>query len=54
MGGLLGRILQWFRNWIRWLLDWIRSLFGGGGPIEDDKCCGLARKDNECQYFGGK
>jgi hypothetical protein len=41
-------------DWIRKLLDWLHSLFrGGGGPIPDDKCCGLARLDNECIYYFG-
>jgi hypothetical protein len=54
LGSLISRILEWWRNWIRWLIDWIRSHSGGGGTIEDDKCCGLARRDNECNYFGDK
>ena len=27
---------------------------GGGGVIVDDKCCFLARPDNECRYQGDK
>lgn len=41
-------------DWIRRLLEWLLSLFrGGGGTIPDDKCCGLARLDNECIYYFG-
>jgi hypothetical protein len=50
IGGLIGAI--W--DLIRRLLDWLRSLFtGGGGTIPDDRCCGLARLDNECIYYFG-
>lgn len=47
IGGLIRSILHWIRK----ILEWLRSLFGGGGVIEDDKCCVLARRDNECNYF---
>jgi hypothetical protein len=48
-------LIRWIRELIRRLLEWIKSLFGGGGgPIEDDRCCSLARLDNECRYVGGK
>jgi hypothetical protein len=45
---------NWIRELIRRILEWIRGLFGGGGPIEEDYCCYLARRDNECRYFGSK
>jgi hypothetical protein len=51
VAGLIRTILEWIRR----LWAWILSLFrGGGGPIEDDKCCFLARRDNECHWVGDK
>jgi hypothetical protein len=39
---------------IRRLIDWLRSISkSGGGAIPDDRCCGLARLDNECIYSLG-
>lgn len=32
------------------ILDWWDLPSGGGDPIPDDKCCGLARKDKECNW----
>src|SRR3712207_6464553 len=50
MAGFLESIVRRIRR----LIEWIRALFGGGGgPIADDKCCYLARRDNECRYFFG-
>jgi len=45
---------SWWRRFIEWLLWWIRSHSGGGGTIPDDKCCFLARTDNECRWLGSK
>jgi hypothetical protein len=43
---------QW--DFLRRFFEWLRSLFaGGGGTIEDYKCCSLARPDNECIYYFG-
>jgi len=40
---------------IRIILEWLaRFNTGGGGTIPDDKCCYLARKDNECNWVGSK
>lgn len=53
----MSSIWDWFRNFWRWLLELIRRLLGqsgGGGTIPDDKCCGLARLDRECQWVGSK
>lgn len=51
-------LLQWLRSWWRRFIDallaWLASHSGGGGTIPDDKCCYLARKDNECHWFGTK
>jgi hypothetical protein len=47
---LMGAIWDFLRR----LLEWLRSHFaGGGGTIPDDRCCVLARKDNECVYYFG-
>lgn len=46
---LIRRILEWWREWIRWILERL-ILRGGGGTIPDDKCCALARKDHECDW----
>lgn len=50
-----------FWSWWEWLIDWIRRILdlifgrsGGGGTIPDDRCCGLARPDNECHWTGTK
>ena len=54
--------MSWWRDlwerikrWIRVILELLARLFsGGGGTIEDDKCCYLARKDNECNWVFSK
>jgi hypothetical protein len=51
----VANLVRWIRELIRRLIEWIRSHFGGGGgTIEEDYCCVLARRDNECRYFGDK
>lgn len=57
MISLWRRIVEWWRDLIaliRRILDWITMNRGGGGPIPDDKCCYLARTDNECNWVGSK
>jgi hypothetical protein len=47
-------LIRW-RNWLRWLLEWLAGKkSGGGGTIPEDYCCYLARKDNECHWVGSK
>ena len=48
------RLFDWIRQIIRWLIQWLAEHSGGGGTIADDKCCHLARKDNECHWIGTK
>jgi hypothetical protein len=43
----------WWKRILEWILDWLRNR-GGGGTIPDDKCCVLARPDNECYWIGSK
>ena len=46
-----------WRRLIQWIIRLVERLFpssGGGGTIPDDKCCFLARKDNECKWVGSK
>ena len=51
-------IFDWFQSWWRRLIEiilqWLASHSGGGGTISDDRCCSLARRDNECHWFGSK
>jgi hypothetical protein len=42
------RIARWWRHLIE------RIFGGGGGTIPDDKCCSLARLDNECSWVISK
>ena len=56
----LGPLLNFIRDTIRRLIERLRRILviliggGGGGTIPDDKCCGLARLDNECHWVGSK
>jgi hypothetical protein len=54
MGSLISKIFVRVIDWVRSGILSIQFLFGGGGRIEDDKCCSLARLDNECKYYGDK
>ena len=55
--------MSWFSSFFDWVAQFIERLIeliqalltsGGGGTIPDDKCCLLARKDNECNWVGNK
>lgn len=46
--------LRPFLGWIRWLIDWLLNRWHGGGPVGDDKCCGLAVPWKECMWQGQK
>lgn len=53
MGWIEAIIAWWRRFWhrIRKLIRWIINRGSPGGKtIPDDKCCGLARPDNECAW----
>ena len=56
--GFIVDFFRWFWDWwrrlIQAILDWFARNSGGGGTISDDKCCSLARKDNECNWVGSK
>jgi hypothetical protein len=47
-------LFDWWRRLLEWIREWFASHSGGGGTIADDKCCGLARLDHECQWIGSK
>lgn len=45
-------IIRWWRAVIARIRRCLDRIFrsGGGGTIPDDKCCHLARTDNECSW----
>lgn len=54
-------ILDWLARGRLAVFDWLQHILakisgprGGGGTIPDDKCCHLARTDNECNWVGSK
>ena len=54
LSGFFDWFFSWLRRLIEMILEWLRSHSGGGGTIPDDKCCYLARTDNECRWIGSK
>jgi len=57
----MSSLWEWIGGWWRRIIRWIQALIerffprsGGGGTIPDDKCCVLARLDNECSWVGSK
>lgn len=52
--GWLASFFDWWRRWLRRIIELLREILGrgssGGETISDDKCCHLARPDNQCAW----
>ena len=44
------RVFNPIQLWLERIRELLERLTGGGGTIEDDRCCVLARKDKECNW----
>lgn len=47
-------VFDFIQVWLDRIRDLLERISGGGGTIEDDKCCVLARLDNECDWVLSK